>query len=111
MAETYGHHRPFFVTPVVHPVTGRQNHVLPCYKETTGKLLQYLFEHHQQKGIKSQTQTWWKNYCELGKQLRTVSFWLSHIRKDAVIFLSSSAYWQQARHLLTRTRFSDMLKH
>lgn len=37
MAEAYYHHSPFFVTPVAHPVTGRQNHVLPCYKETTGK--------------------------------------------------------------------------
>lgn len=73
-------------------------------------MLHCLSKHHQQKGIKSQTQTWWKNYWELEKQLRTVPFWLSHIRKYAVIFLSGSAYRQQSRHLLTRRRFSDMFK-
>lgn len=93
----------------MHPVTGRQKHVLPCYKGRTGKLLHYLFKHNQQKGIKSQTQTWWKNYCELEKQLE-VSFWLSHVRKDAITFLSGSVYRQQPRHLLTRMRFSDMFK-
>lgn len=77
------------------------------YEETTGKLLNYLIKHHQQKGIKSQIQTWWKSYWELEKELGTVSFWL---RKDVVIFLSGSTYRQQPRHLLTRMGFSDMLK-
>lgn len=40
----------------------------------------------KKKGTRSQTQTPWKNYCELEKQLRTVSFWLGHVREDAVMF-------------------------
>lgn len=106
MAGIYCHHGPFACHSFCAPSNRRQNHIL----WRSHLIKHHLIKHHQQKGIKSQILTWWKNYWQLEKQLRTVSFWLSPIRKEVVIFSSGSAYRQQPRHLLTRMRFSDMFK-
>lgn len=79
-------------------------------KKLLGNHWSTSWNQQQQNRIKFQTQPRWKTSCEPEKRLGTVLFWLSHIRKKPVMFLSGSACKQQPRQLLTRTGCSHTLK-
>lgn len=75
---------------------------LLAIKKLPGNYWSTSVNQQQWKGITFRTQPWWKRYCEPEKCLRTVLFWLSHIRKKPVLFFglalhtrnSQDIYWQ-----------------